>query len=69
VSIAGRQELMQDAATGMGVTVSLAMKTPNNDGLSEEDDGLPRHFVRVYRVADDRAVVWVPDLEISLEGY
>jgi hypothetical protein len=32
------------------------------------DDDRPRYFVRTYRTEDERTLVWVPDLDITLEG-
>ena len=32
------------------------------------DDDRPRYFVRTYRTDDERTLVWVPDLDITLEG-
>src|SRR5215510_13731887 len=31
------------------------------------DDHRPRYFVRTYRTEDERTLVWVPDLDITLE--
>jgi hypothetical protein len=32
------------------------------------DDDRPRYFVRTYRTENERTLVWVPDLDITLEG-
>ncbi len=32
------------------------------------DDDRPRYFVRTYRTEDNRTLVWVPDLDLKVEG-
>ena len=33
-----------------------------------DDDRRPRYFVRTYRTYDERTLVWVPDLDLTVEG-
>jgi hypothetical protein len=32
------------------------------------DDERPHYYVRMYRTENERTLVWVPDLDITLEG-